>query len=443
MKRSLLLFAVTGLLIGNTYAQTSWNLQTNPLGSGETGMVGKIQYVSPVEGWISTGNGKLLHTTDGGSTWTVVSPEPTDTLFSWSDPAVSMSFVSPSTGWIIRTKGSFSQWNGAVVYKTTNGGTNWNRVTIPSFDAGMYIQFVDANNGWILVFNTGFTSGGIFRTTDGGTSWGAIYPPVGGFPFFVNSTTGWIIAAGASGLTSDSISRTTNGGLTWTTPWGTNAQVSLNSIHFSDVSNGWVVGRNGVILRTTNGGTSWSYITNAGINSTYNCKAVFAYDANRVWIGTKADGSNIASVLHTTNGGASWSSQATPLEYSIFSIDFYDAQNGGLTADYGGICHTTTGGIASVENEGGQTPIAFQLGQNFPNPFNPSSSIRYALPRTSFVTLNVYNTLGQQVSQLVNEQQQVGYHDVVFRGDGLASGVYFYRIQAGDFVASKKLLLLK
>ena len=88
-------------------------------------------------------------------------------------------------------------------------------------------------------------------------------------------------------------------------------------------------------------------------------------------------------------------------------------------------------------------PGAFELAQNYPNPFNPSTTINYALPHTSFVALTVYNTLGQQVSQLVNEQQQAGYHDVVFRGDGLASGVYFYRIQAGDFVASKKLLLLK
>jgi hypothetical protein len=81
--------------------------------------------------------------------------------------------------------------------------------------------------------------------------------------------------------------------------------------------------------------------------------------------------------------------------------------------------------------------------QNYPNPFNPSTTIRYDLPHNSFVNLTVYNKLGQQVTKLVNEQQPAGYHDVVFRGDGLASGVYFYRIQAGDFVASKKLLLLK
>jgi hypothetical protein len=88
-------------------------------------------------------------------------------------------------------------------------------------------------------------------------------------------------------------------------------------------------------------------------------------------------------------------------------------------------------------------PTVFSLTQNYPNPWNPSTQIRYALPHTSFVTLTVYNTLGQQVAQLVNEQQQAGYHDVVFRGDQLASGVYFYQLRAGAFVETKKLVLMK
>jgi hypothetical protein len=98
--------------------------------------------------------------------------------------------------------------------------------------------------------------------------------------------------------------------------------------------------------------------------------------------------------------------------------------------------------ITDVESKT-ELPQQFALDQNYPNPINPSTTIRYALPHASFVTFSVYNTLGQRVAQLVNDQQQAGYHDAVFRGDGLASGVYFYRIQAGDFVASKKLLLLK
>ncbi len=443
MKKHLLLCIVTCLLITNANSQSGWNLQTNPLGSGDTAMVGKIQYVSPLEGWISAGNGKLLHTTNGGTNWTVVSPEPTDTLFSWSDPAMSISFINPSTGWIIRTKGSYDQWKGAVVYKTTNGGANWSKVTIPSYDAGMYIQFVDANNGWILVFNTGFTGVGYFRTTNGGNNWNPIYPPVIGFPFFINANNGWLMPADPSGLTSDSIRKTTDGGLTWTSPWGTNAQVEFNAIHFSDINNGWVVGRNGRILRTTNSGTSWSYVTNAGIDSTYRSKTVFALDANRVWIGTKKSGTSNHFVLHTTNGGASWTSQITPLRYDIFSIHFYDAQYGGLTSDYGAICRTTTGGVVSVENEIDQNPKTFGLRQNYPNPFNPSTNIEYTIPRTSSVLLKVFNLLGQEVATLVNETKSVGTHNVVWDAAELKSGVYFYTLQAGSSIETKKLILIK
>jgi len=83
------------------------------------------------------------------------------------------------------------------------------------------------------------------------------------------------------------------------------------------------------------------------------------------------------------------------------------------------------------------------MSQNYPNPFNPSTTIRYELPRTSRVTLTVYDVLGQQVSVLVNERKDAGVHEVSFDGSNLASGVYFYRIQAGDFVQTHRLLLLK
>ena len=88
-------------------------------------------------------------------------------------------------------------------------------------------------------------------------------------------------------------------------------------------------------------------------------------------------------------------------------------------------------------------PTEFRLDQNYPNPFNPSTTIRYGLPNKTAVQLTVFNTLGQSVSTLVNGEQEAGYHEVKFDGSKLASGVYFYRIQAGTFVQTKRLLLLK
>jgi hypothetical protein len=81
------------------------------------------------------------------------------------------------------------------------------------------------------------------------------------------------------------------------------------------------------------------------------------------------------------------------------------------------------------------------LSQNCPDPFNPSRTIKYELPRTSRVTLTVYDVLGQQVSALVDERREAGAHEVTFDGSDLASGVCFYRLRAGDFVAAKKLMV--
>jgi hypothetical protein len=90
-----------------------------------------------------------------------------------------------------------------------------------------------------------------------------------------------------------------------------------------------------------------------------------------------------------------------------------------------------------------EVPAAFALEQNYPNPFNPSTTIRYALPRATRVSLEVFNVLGQQIADLVNEDQVAGFYSLQFNGLHLASGIYFYRLTAGGFVATKQLLLLK
>jgi hypothetical protein len=91
----------------------------------------------------------------------------------------------------------------------------------------------------------------------------------------------------------------------------------------------------------------------------------------------------------------------------------------------------------------GILPQQFSLDQNYPNPFNPATTIRYSLPHNSQVLLAVYNTLGQKVATLDQGQKEAGSCEVTFDGSTLASGVYFYRLQAGSFVQSKRLLLLK
>jgi len=113
-------------------------------------------------------------------------------------------------------------------------------------------------------------------------------------------------------------------------------------------------------------------------------------------------------------------------------------------------CNVMTGhslrvlfGRGETEVSGLGKPEVFSLSQNYPNPFNPSTTIRYGLPNRSHVKLTVFNTLGQQVALLQNGEQEAGYHEVKFDGSGLSSGVYFYRIEAGSFVQTRKLLILR
>jgi hypothetical protein len=99
--------------------------------------------------------------------------------------------------------------------------------------------------------------------------------------------------------------------------------------------------------------------------------------------------------------------------------------------------------LTGVTDLAGILPKQFSLAQNYPNPFNPSTTIRYGLPSRAQVTLTVFNTLGQQISVLQNGEQDAGFYQVQLDGDGLSSGVYFYRLKAGDFVETKRFLLLR
>jgi hypothetical protein len=102
-----------------------------------------------------------------------------------------------------------------------------------------------------------------------------------------------------------------------------------------------------------------------------------------------------------------------------------------------------SGGSSTNVLEEKNLPGAFLLAQNYPNPFNPSTKINYQISQNDFVSLKVYNVLGNEVATLVNEVKPAGNYEVTFDARSLSSGTYFYKLQAGSFVETKKMMLLK
>jgi hypothetical protein len=106
-------------------------------------------------------------------------------------------------------------------------------------------------------------------------------------------------------------------------------------------------------------------------------------------------------------------------------------------------CETPQFGITDVAMQDMGVPDEYKLNQNYPNPFNPATRITYSVPTYAKVTLKVFNLLGQEVATLVNQEQTRGNYVALFEANKMATGVYFYRLEAGKFTETKKMLLLK
>ena len=129
----------------------------------------------------------------------------------------------------------------------------------------------------------------------------------------------------------------------------------------------------------------------------------------------------------------------------LYGVSFSDINNGTVVGRAGTILRTTNGGTSFIEigNEGNEIPSKCIILQNYPNPFNPTTTIRYQISERSFVTIKVYDVLGSEVTMPINEEKSIGSYELEFNGSKLPSGIYFYQIKTGNFVETKKMILLK
>ena len=242
----------------------------------------------------------------------------------------------------------------------------------------------------------------------------------------VNANMGWVVGS--------YILKTTDGGVTWNSQFSPSN--TLYSVRFADAHTGVAVGTYGNTYTTTDGGTNWT----AHPNNIGNLRSLCGINTSTAWV----LGDN-GTIYRTTDGGSTWTRQLTNTNYNqLNAVQFVDANNGWAVGDNGTILRTTSGGtVTSVwENRSHEIPRDFLLYQNYPNPFNPSTTIYYQLPQAAHITLKVYNTLGAEVATLVSEFQNAGFYQVRWNAKA-PSGIYFYRLQAGSYVQTRKLILLR
>jgi len=162
--------------------------------------------------------------------------------------------------------------------------------------------------------------------------------------------------------------------------------------------------------------------------------------ANRFFLGSTE------GVWVSNDGGKTWQQINNGLTNLRVQCIAYDTTNKVLyagTAGAGVFRLFLGAATVGVEKDDHSLPPQFALSQNYPNPFNPSTTIGYSLPKAARVSLRVFNTLGQEVASLMNGEKEAGTYQVTWNAAGMPSGVYIYRLQAGGFVESKKLTLLR
>ena len=179
------------------------------------------------------------------------------------------------------------------------------------------------------------------------------------------------------------------------------------------------------------------------------CNSINPDKANLPLISSKDKGTLIVRMRLETSAkkfanepiDLNWSDDASKLKTKIFVFE----NNKNIEITNTGNYKTETDGIAVRGNNEITTslPTEFSLSQNYPNPFNPSTVINYELPSSNFVTLKIYDLVGKEVATLMNEKLDAGRYTATFNGSNLASGMYFYKISAGNFTFVKKMVLIK
>jgi photosystem II stability/assembly factor-like uncharacterized protein len=392
-------------------------------------------------------DGGIYRSSDFGNSW-LITGMPAGTVYSgFIDDSVNIftatyggiqKFDSYSDNWsilmyggmvdILRTTAeNLIACNFSSVFISSDYGINWEQ-TNPVGSSGLQLLDLEISRDNSILIGT---NGYIKMSTDNGNTWITIE---NGLPSYlienikINQEGNVFVTSGDNLCRASSIDD--------------QFQIVIDNVG-SIPRNSITTGSNGLIFFTSDVGTfrSMDYGFNWEKISNQFGRSINLHDNRFVNVGLGEDGKGL---LFSTNLGDTWIQLNKGLPSNAF-ITWNDIDvQGYLYAAVGQFgLYKTNSIVTSVEKTISFDNYSFSLKQNYPNPFNPVTSIQYSLSSMQFVTLKIYDVLGNEIATLVNEEKSAGEYEVEFNGNGLTSGIYFYQLKAGESIQTRKMILLK
>ena len=415
-----------GVLYRSDDAGKSWKKSyTGAVVSAAEFDEGDLYVLNPDRLFVGLGR-SLLVTSDGGSVWKQIN---LDSLLGEFFLIRSIAFTSKDRGWI----GCELTGGSGALFRSEDGGQTWSK-QLDNLPLISDIFFMNDSLGW-------FASGGrIYGSQDGGQSWELRFSSSlleSHSLYFTTPDSGW--AGGSLGLF-----QTTDGGSNWAAIELNESQPVIEDIFFINSQSGWVVGHSGnqsYIFSTRDGGLTWTEHPHPYI---FQPQSVAFRDALHGWVVGLRGG-----VLFTEDGGETWVQADFPSRHDLYRVRFARTGGGWILGAAGTILHLQAGQVVSVEprgTSGARTNVV--LLQNFPNPFNANTTIRFTLSVAQQVILRIVNLRGQVVATLADTALEPGTHTVQWNGTDdkrvpVASGIYLLQLSTGDFTATHKIVLIR
>ncbi len=327
------------------------------------------------------------------------------------------------------------------LYRTSDNGMSWQQSNT-GIDAGASFRFIKKSPaGYVFaVSNPGFSADTLkmYRSSDNGMSWVKVYQPdFMGLTEFTIDDSGVLYLAGTGMAFQTTIIKSTDNGNTWSATDLTDFFILDNlTSHGSSL----YMTFSGNVYTSVDMGLNWNQLSNGGWGTT-GLAALEINSMGKIFLAAAT------GVFVSDDNGNSWTQESSGLPQNIsFNNLILDNDEFlyGLTF-YDGIFRSTRSTLTSIAGININSPSGFKLEQNYPNPFNPETVISYSLFETGFVTLKVYDILGNEVATLVNQKQNPGTYNYQLSTVNyqLSSGLYFYKLESGNFTETRSMVLIK